>query len=126
MFSMAVAGLAKSLIAVTVSLHPAAAQHGPGGYTVRPGDTFSAIAARDYGSAADWPALWWANRRQVPDPNLIIAGQRLALPADPQVPASLARAALAAIPATPRAPAVPTPAQDSSPAPAQDSSPAPA
>ena len=128
MFSMAVAGLAKSLIAVTVSLHPAAAPHAPG-YTVQPGDTLSAIAARSYGSAADWPAVWWANRRQVPDPDLIIAGQRLALPGRTQVPAWLARAALAATaapatpapaaPADPAAPAVPAvPAQASSPTPA--------
>ena len=129
MFSIAVAGLAKSLIAVTVSLHPAAAPHAPG-YTVQPGDTLSAIAARSYGSAADWPAVWWANRRQVPDPDLIIAGQRLALPGRAQVPAWLARAALAATaapaaqaPATPADPAVPAtapavPAQASSPAPA--------
>jgi LysM repeat protein len=96
MSSMAVAGLAKSLIAVTVTLNPAAAHHGPGSYTVRPGDTLSAIAARTYGSAADWPAIWWANRRQAPDPDLIAAGQRLALPGSHQVPPWLARAALAA------------------------------
>jgi len=134
MFSMAVAGLAKSLIAVTVTLHPAAAPHAPGSYTVRPGDSLSAIAARSYGSAADWPAVWWANRRQVPDPDLIIAGQRLALPGRAQVPVWLARAALAvtAAPATP-APATPTvpadPADPTVPAtapavPAQASSPA--
>jgi len=105
MFSMAVTGLAKSLIAVTVSLHPAAAPHAPG-YTVRPGDTLSAIAARAYGSQADWPAVWWANKRQVPDPDLIIAGQRLALPDRPRVPAWLARAARAAT----AAPATPAPA----------------
>jgi LysM repeat protein len=130
MFSMAVAGLAKSLIAVTVTLNPAAAHHGPGSYTIRPGDTLSAIAARAYGSAADWPALWWANRRQVHDPDLIIAGQRLELPGRPQVPAWLARAALAATaapaalaPATPTVPADPAsapavpPAQAASPGP---------
>ena len=65
MFSMAVAGLAKSLNAATITLNPAAAHHGPGSYTIRPGDTLSQIAARAYGSAADWPAIWWANRRQV-------------------------------------------------------------
>jgi LysM repeat protein len=127
MFSMAVAGLVKSLIAVTVALNPAAAHHGPGSYTVRPGDTLSAVAARAYGSAADWPAIWWANRRQVPDPDLITAGQRLALPGSHQVPPWLARAALAATAATrpaPAAPAAATPA--AAPAPAQASSPAPA
>ena len=94
MFSMAVAGLAKSLIAVTLTLNPAAAHHGSGSYTVRPGDTLSTIAARAYGSAAGWPAVWWANRRQVANPDLIAAGQRLRLPARGQVPRWMARAAL--------------------------------
>ena len=39
MFSIPAVGLAKALIAVTISLHPAAAKHGPAHYTVRPGDT---------------------------------------------------------------------------------------
>ena len=107
MFSMAVAGLAKPLIAATMTLNPAAAHHGPGSYTIRPGDTLSQIAARAYGSAADWPAVWWANRRQVPDPDLITAGQRLALPGSHQVPPWLARAALAAAAAVRPAPAAP-------------------
>ena len=55
MFSMAVAGLAKSLIAVTMTLNPAAAHHGPGSYTIRPGDTLSQIAARAYGSGPTGP-----------------------------------------------------------------------
>ena len=107
MFSMAVAGLAKSLIAITVTLNPTAAHHGPGSYTVRPGDTLSQIAARAYGRAADWPAVWWANRRPVPDPDKITAGQRLALPSSHQVPPWLARAALAATAAARPAPAAP-------------------
>jgi LysM repeat protein len=124
MFSMAVAGLVKPLIAVTITLNPAAAHHGPASYTIRPGDTLSQIAARAYGSAADWPALWWANRRQVPDPDLITAGQRLALPSSHPVPPWLARAALAATAAarpvaSPRAAATAAPA-----APAPASSPA--
>ena len=126
MFSMAVAGLAKSLIAVTITLNPAAAHHGPGSYTIRPGDTLSQIAARAYGSAADWPAIWWANRRQVPDPDLITAGQRLALPSSHQVPPWLARAALAATAAARPAPAAPAGATAAPAAPAQASSPAPA
>ena len=101
MSSMAVAGLVKSLIAITVTLNPASAHHGPGSYTIRPGDTLSAIAARAYGSAADWPAVWWANRRQVANPDLIAAGQRLRLPARGQVPRWMARAALAAATARP-------------------------
>ena len=116
MFSMAVAGLVKSLIAVTVTLNPAAAHHDPASYTIRPGDTLSAIAARAYGSAADWPAIWWANRRQVPDPDLITAGQRLALPSSHQVPPWLARAALAATAAARPAPAAPARAAPADPA----------
>jgi LysM repeat protein len=80
MSSIPAAGLAKAVVAVTVSLHPAAAHHDGHSYTVRPGDTLSAIARHEYGTAADWPALWWANRHQVPDPSLITAGQRLRLP----------------------------------------------
>jgi len=126
MSSIPVAGLAKALIVVTVSLHPGAAHHDPGSYTVRPGDTLSAIAARAYGNPADWPAVWWANRRQVPDPAMITAGEQLHLPGSPQVPPWLARAALAAI-AAPPAPAAPVSAGPAAAAvPAQASSPAPA
>jgi LysM repeat protein len=126
MFSMAVSGLVKSLIAVTVTFNPAAA-HGPGSYTIRPGDTLSAIAARAYGSAADWPAIWWANHRQVPDPDMITTGQRLALPSSHQVPPWLARAALAAAAAARPAPAAPAGAAPADPAaPAPAASPAPA
>jgi len=125
-FSMAVAGLVKSLISVTVTLNPAAAHHGPGGYTIRPGDTLSQIAARAYGNAAGWPALWWASRRQVPDPGMITAGQRLALPGSHRVPPWLARAALAAAAAARPAAAAPAGATAAPAAPAQASSPAPA
>jgi Transglycosylase-like domain/LysM domain len=125
MSSMAVAGLVKSLIAVTVTLNPAAA-HGPGSYTVRPDGTLSAIAARADGSAADWPAIWRANRRQVPDPDMITTGQQPALPRSHQVPPWLARAALAAAAARP-APAAPAGTAPAAPAAsAQASSPAPA
>lgn len=121
MFSIPAAGLAKSLIAVTISLHPAAAHHAPGRYTVQAGDTLSAIAAHEYGRAADWPAVWWANRHQVKNPSLISAGQRLTLPASGTVAPWLVRAATAAIPAAAPAPA---PAQPSSATPAASSAPA--
>jgi hypothetical protein len=95
MSSIPVAGLAKALMVVTISLHPAAGHHDASSYRVRPGDTLSQIAAHEYGRAADWPAIWWANRRQVPDPGLISVGQRLRLPGKPRVRAWLARAAQA-------------------------------
>ena len=108
MFSMAVAALAKSLIVVTASLHPAAAPPAPAHYTARPGDTLSGIARREYGSAADWPALWWINRHAVPDPDVIAAGQRLRLSAWHPLPAWLDQAARAAIPAPARPASAPT------------------
>ena len=106
MFSIPVAGLAKSLMVVTISLHPAAAHHhDASSYRVRPGDTLSQIAAHEYGRAADWPAVWWANRHQVPNPGLISVGQRLRLPGKPRVRAWLARAAQAEAASTAAAPA---------------------
>jgi len=98
--SIPVAGLAKALTVVTILLHPAA-HHGPASYTVQPGDSLSSIAAHAYGNRADWPAVWWANRRQVPNPNVIAAGQRLELPASGHVPQWMERAALAAAHARP-------------------------
>ena len=88
MFIIPVAGMAKAMMVVTISLHPGAHQ-GPASYTVQQGDTLSVIAAHAYGNAADWPAVWWANRQQVPNPNVIAAGQRLRLPASGQVPTLL-------------------------------------
>jgi LysM repeat protein len=124
MSSIPVVGLAKTLTVVTILLHPAA-HHGPASYTVRPGDSLSAIAAHEYGSGADWPAVWWANRHQVANPNVIAVGQRLRLPASGQVPSWMARAAMAAIPAHAAAPAVPVSAQPADPpAPVQAAAPA--
>jgi hypothetical protein len=108
--SIPAAALAKALVAVTISLHPAAhhaAQHAaargtaPLGhrYRVRPGDSLSSIARHRYGTAADWPVLWWANRHIVPDPGVITSGQRLRLPSAHRVRPWLVRAAMAAIPA---------------------------
>ena len=107
MFSMAVTALAKSLIVATVSLHPAAAAPAPAHYVARPGDTLSSIARHEYGNAADWPALWWINRHAVPNPDVIAAGQRLALSTWHPRQAWLDRAARAAIP-------IPAPAQPAS------------
>jgi hypothetical protein len=95
MSSIPVAGLAKALMVVKISLHPAAAHHDASSYRVRAGDTLSQIAAHEYGRAADWPAIWWANLRQVPNPGVISVGQRLRLPGKPRVRAWLARAAQA-------------------------------
>jgi LysM repeat protein len=101
-FIIPAVGMTKALLAVTISLHPAASQ-AQTSYTVKQGDTLSVIAAHAYGNAADWPAVWWPNRRQMPNPNVITAGQRLRLPASGHVPAWMARAAQAAVRAPARA-----------------------
>ena len=129
MFSMAVTALAKSLIVAMASLHPAAPP-APAHYVARPGDTLSGIARHEYGSAADWPALWWINRHAVPNPDVIAAGQRLTLSTWHPRPAWLDRAARAAstVPAPARRASPPTAAVAATtgpaPAPAARTSPA--
>jgi hypothetical protein len=111
MFIIPAVGMAKTMIVITISLHPGT-HHVPASYTVHQGDTLSVIATHTYGNAADWPAIWWANRHQVANPNMITTGQRLRLPASGHVSARIAHAALAAIPAPPPAPAqAPAPTQ---------------
>ena len=97
--SIAGTGAAKTMIAVTVSLHPGAAHHATQHTTVRPGDSLSSISQREFGSASSWPALWWANRHSVHNPSVIQAGDRLVVPGSHKVKPWLTRAALAAIPA---------------------------
>lgn len=81
---------------------------------VRAGDTLTSVAARVYGSPRDWQALWWVNRRSVPDPDLIRAGQVLRLSGwHPDAPAWLAARAQAAIPA-PEPVAAPSPVSSGS------------
>jgi resuscitation-promoting factor RpfC len=94
--SIAAGGVAKSLVAVTISLHPGAAQPARHDITVQRGDSLSAISLHEYGTAAKWPALWQANRRQVPDPSMIVPGERLIVPSGPRVSRWLVRAARAA------------------------------
>jgi hypothetical protein len=96
MFSIPAAGLAKTLMGVTISLQPAPAHQVPGHYTVKAGDTLSNIARQVYGSRSDWPALWWTNRHNVADPDAIVAGQRLHLSTWHPHRAWLVRAAAAA------------------------------
>ena len=121
--SIAVGGVAKSLIAVTISLHGGSAHQASDHVTVKPGDTLSSISQRAYGKAADWPALWWINRGTVRNPNVIQAGQQLRVAGRPAVTSAMIRAAMAAIPAAP-APAPVSAAPASSEAPAASQAPA--
>ena len=52
-------------------------------YTVRPGDSLSAIAGRVYHNPDAWPVLYWANHSQIRWANIINAGQVLKVPAKP-------------------------------------------
>jgi LysM repeat protein len=70
-------------------------------YTVREGDTLSSIAQRFYGSAQQWPALWFVNK--IADPNVIETGQVLRIDTSVTDTASIMRAAQRAIPAPPPA-----------------------
>ncbi len=54
--------------------------HGFAQYTVKSGDTLSAIAQEWYGDASVYPRLFEANRNQITDPNLIFPGQVLRIP----------------------------------------------
>ena len=101
LISIAAGGVAKSLVAVTISLHPGAAQPARHDIMVQRGDSLSAISLHEYGTAAEWPALWWANRRQVPDPSMIVPGERLIVPSGLRVSRWLVRAVHAATAARP-------------------------
>jgi soluble lytic murein transglycosylase-like protein len=109
-------------MAVTISLHPGAAHHDGHHVTVRAGDTLSSISQHVYGTSADWPALWWVNRKQVPDPATVRVGQRLALSDWHRVRPWLTRASVAAIP-KPAPVAAPATEPASTAAPVQASSP---
>jgi nucleoid-associated protein YgaU len=50
-------------------------------YTVRKGDTLSAIAQREYGDANAWRRIYDANRDLLDNPDVIHPGQQLNLPA---------------------------------------------
>ena len=52
-------------------------------YTVRSGDSLSAIAGRVYHNPDAWPVLYWANHSHIRWANIITAGQVLQVPAKP-------------------------------------------
>jgi len=89
----------------------------PASYTVRAGDSLSAIAGRVYHNQKAWPVLYWSNRGQVRWANEIQVGQVLRVPAEP-----------ATIPAPPAqlAPPAPVAPRHASTAPVVAQSPAPA
>ena len=92
----------------------------PTSYTVRSGDSLSAIAGKVYHKQNAWPVLYWANRDKIHWANIVGEGQVLKVPAMPgKIPAAPSQLA----PAPPPAPA-PAPVAASSAAPARAASPA--
>jgi Transglycosylase-like domain/LysM domain len=72
-----------------------AAQHAggntakPASYTVRSGDSLSAIAGKVYHKQNAWPVLYWANRDKIHWANVVGEGQVLKVPALPaKIPAA--------------------------------------
>ena len=55
----------------------------PAKYTVKSGDSLSAIAKRVYKNPNFWPVLYWANHSQIRYANVIKVGQVLTVPAKP-------------------------------------------
>lgn len=55
----------------------------PSSYTVKSGDSLSAIAQKLYGDSAYWTAIYWANDKAIKYANDIQTGQTLTIPAKP-------------------------------------------
>jgi LysM repeat protein len=55
----------------------------PSWYTVRSGDSLSAIAGRAYHNQNAWPVLYWANRSKIHWADVIEPGQVLRIPVKP-------------------------------------------
>jgi LysM repeat protein len=55
----------------------------PSWYTVKAGDSLSAIAERSYHNQSAWPVLYWANRSRIHWANVIEPGQVLRIPVEP-------------------------------------------
>jgi phage tail protein X len=77
----------------------------PASYTVRSGDSLSAIAGKVYHKQNAWPVLYWANHDKVHWANILGEGQVLKVPALPaKIPAAPSQ--LGPAPAPAAAPAV--------------------
>jgi phage tail protein X len=88
----------------------------PARYTVRSGDSLSAIAGKVYHKQNAWTVLYWANRGTIHWANMISEGQVLKVPALPaKIPAAPSQLGPAPAPAPAAAPAA---ASTSAPAPA--------
>lgn len=73
-------------VSAQATASPAAATSGSAGtsqtYTVKSGDTLSKISKQFYGTAHEYMRIFYANRDQINDPNMIKIGQKLTIPAE--------------------------------------------
>jgi len=94
-----------NLTAAHVAGKASALGRGPGqasrSYTVRSGDTLSAIAARFYHNPGEWQAIYRANAGKISNPNVIYVGERISVPVNPSAPVTTAYHPKHARPAVP-------------------------
>ena len=118
--SYAGGSLADLLSTVKRAGHPAGPAQ-PVSYTVRSGDSLSAIAGKFYHKQSAWPVLYWANHSKIRWANIVSVGQVLRIPAEPAkipgAPALLGPAAPAPVAAATGSSPVYAPAQATSVAP---------
>jgi len=69
--------------AITQATQHKAASGPASWYTVRSGDSLSAIAGRTYHNQNAWPVLYWANRSEIHWADIIEPGQVLRIPVEP-------------------------------------------
>ena len=94
------------LAAVEQTAQQKKASSQPSSYTVRSGDTLSAIAGREYHNQSAWPVLYWANHSTIKWANIIQPGQVLRVPAEPaKIPGAPSQLGPAPAPAPAAAPA---------------------
>ena len=92
----------------------------PARYTVRSGDSLSAIAGKVYHKQNAWPVLYWANRGTIHWANMISEGQVLKVPALPaKIPAAPSQLGPAPVAPVAAVAAVAAPARTSASAPAR-------
>jgi LysM repeat protein len=72
---------AKATTTATTTAKVTAAK--PSSYTVKSGDSLSAIAQNLYGDSAYWTAIYWANDKAIQYANDIETGQTLTIPVKP-------------------------------------------
>jgi nucleoid-associated protein YgaU len=80
---LTVAGAPAAAPAAAGAKNPAAKTDGAARtYTIKSGDTLSAIAKQHYGDANKWDELFEANREVIEDADKIYPGQTIRIPAD--------------------------------------------